>query len=230
LRIATDIAVHASVKAGRTIQPPAASKASGRTRKGHAPAPSMAELDIVNEDFATGKHSRVSLVRSPERALCIWKRAADDSKSHQIAFRKEVERMRILRRLGLSRVESRWHEDGRSLLRTYVPGVLAIDRIQSNDFWTGETYWAERRALAELITCAARQQAYVNDLHPSNLIFDGFRWQIIDSGSIRFVETPQAALKKYRQRLMKNWSSYLHPSLHSPLWSFLKELSLERDC
>jgi len=189
----------------------------------------MAELEMVSEDFATGRHSRVSLVRSPDRTLWIWKRAADESKIHQIAFRKEVERMRVLRGLGLSSVESRLHDDERSLLRTYVPGVLAIDRIGSEDFWTCDTHAAERRALAQLITRAASQRVYVNDLHPHNLIFDGCRWQIIDSGSLRFTECPHATLKKYRQRLLKSWSAYLHPSLHAPLSAFLERLSLEHD-
>lgn len=189
----------------------------------------MAELEIVSEDFATGKHSRVSLVRSPDRTLWIWKRGADESKIHQVAFRKEVERMRVLRGLGLSSVESKLHDDERSLLRTYVPGVLAFERIQSEDFWTCETHAAERRALAQLITCAARERVYVNDLNPHNLIFDGCRWQIIDSGSLRFTDSPEATLKKYRQRLLKSWSAYLHPSLHTSLSTFLQGLSLEDD-
>ena len=165
----------------------------------------MEPFEVIREDFAMGQHSRVSLVRCPDQTLWIWKRPADDSKSHQMAFRKEIQRAKVWRDLDLSTIEVRWHEDKRSLVRTYVPGVLALDRIQSREFWTDESYATERCALAHLIVRAAQQRAYVNDLNPMNLIFDGRRWQVIDSGSIRFTESPASTLKKYRQRLMKTW-------------------------
>ena len=186
----------------------------------------MEAFDVIRKDFGMGKHSRVSLVRCPELTLWIWKCPADDSKAHQMAFRKEIERAKVWRQLDLSNVEVRWHEDKRSLFRTYVPGILALDRIRSREFWTDETYAEERRALTHLIVRAAQQGAYVNDLNPRNLIFDGTRWQIIDSGSIRFRDSPEAILKKYRQRLLKAWSPHLHPAEHAFLWDFLQRLTL----
>jgi hypothetical protein len=187
----------------------------------------MEAFDVIRKDFGMGKHSRVSLVRCPAQTLWIWKRPADDSKSHQMAFRKEIERAKVWRQLELSNVEVRWHEDKRSLFRTYVPGVLALDRIQSREFWTDETYVTERCTLAHLIVRAAQQRAYVSDLNPRNLIFDGCRWQVIDSGSIRFSDSPESTLKKYRQRLMKNWSPHIHPTEHTFLWDFLQGLTLQ---
>src|SRR5688500_6614652 len=187
----------------------------------------MEAFEVIRKDLGTGKHSRVSLVRYPDQTLWVWKCPADDSKAHQMSFRKEMERAKVWRQLQLSNVEVRWHEDKRSLLRTYVQGVLAADRIQSREFWTDETCAAERRALAHLILCAAQQRAYVSDLNPQNLIFDGCRWQVIDSGSIRFTECPEATLKKYRRILMKNWSSRIHPARHTFLRDFLQALALQ---
>jgi hypothetical protein len=187
----------------------------------------MEAFEVISKDFALGKHSRVSLVRCPDQTLWIWKCPRDDSKSHQMSFRKEIERAKVWRELELSNVEVRWHEDKRSLLRTYVPGVLALDRIQSREFWTDDTYARERGALAHLIERAAQQRAYLSDLNPRNLIFDGSRWQVIDSGSIRFRESPETTLKKYRQLLMKNWSSRMDPADHSFLWHFLQGLTLQ---
>ena len=187
----------------------------------------MEAFEMINQDFATGEHSRVSLVRGPDHTLLIWKRPADDSPSHQMAFRKEIERAKVWRALGLSNVEVRWHEDKRSLIRTYVPGVLALDRIQSRRFWADDSHATERCALADLIVRAAQQRAYVNDLSPRNLIFDGCRWQVIDSGSIRFRENRESTLKKYRQRLMKHWSPCIHPEEHTFLKGFLHALTLQ---
>jgi hypothetical protein len=186
----------------------------------------MEPFEVIRKDVGRGKHSRVSLVRCADQTLWIWKCPADDSKSHQMAFRKEIDRAKIWRQLELSTVEVKWHKDKRSLFRTYVPGVLALDRIQSREFWTNDTYGAERSALAHLIARAAQQRAYVSDLNPGNLIFDGRRWQVIDSGSIRFGDSPESILKKYRQRLMKNWSSHIHPTEHTFLWDFLQALTL----
>jgi hypothetical protein len=183
-------------------------------------------FEVVRKDFAVGKHSRVSLVRYPDHTLWIWKRPADDAKSHQMSFRKEIERAKVWRQLGLSNVEVRWHDDKRSLLRTYVPGVPALDKIQSREFWTDDASATERRALAHLIVHAAQQRAFVNDLNPRNLIFDGCRWQVIDSGSIRFRESSASTLKKYRKILMKNWSSRMRPAEHTFLWEFLHALTL----
>jgi len=183
-------------------------------------------FEVVRKDFAVGKHSRVSLVRYPDHTLWIWKRPADDAKSHQMSFRKEVERAKVWRQLALSNVEVRWHEDKRSLLRTYVPGVQASDRIQLREFWTDDAYATERRALAHLIVRAAQQRAYVSDLNPRNLIFDGSRWQIIDSGTIQLVASAESTLEKYRHKLMKNWSSRINPSEHTFLWDFLQRLTL----
>ena len=186
----------------------------------------MEAFEVIESDFGRGKHSRVSLVRGSDQTLWIWKCPADDSKCHRTAFRKEIERARIWQQLELSNIEVTWHEDRRSLFRTYVPGVLALDRIQSREFWTDETYVPERCALAHLIVRAAQQRAYVSDLNPGNLIFDGCRWQVIDSGSIRFMDSPEATLKKYRQRLMRNWSSHIHPAEHTFLRDFLQALTL----
>ena len=187
----------------------------------------MQPFEVIRKDFATGEHSRVSLVRGLDETLWIWKRPADDAPAHQMAFRKELERAKIWRALGLSDVEVRWHQDQRSLVRTYVEGVRALDRIRSREFWTDDAYTAERSTLAHLIVRAAQQCAYVNDLNPGNLIFDGRRWQVIDSGSIRFRDNAEATLKKYRQRLMKSWSAYLPPEEHTFLRDFLQALTLQ---
>lgn len=196
---------------------PAAEKAS----------PPSEVLEVIKKDFASGKHSRVSLVRGPDQTLWVWKRPNDDSKSHQMSFRKEIARSKIRRELGLSNVEVGWHEDKHSLLGTYVPGVMALDRIQDRNFWTEETYARERLALAQLIVHAAKQRAYVGDLNPKNIIFDGKRWQVIDSGSIRFKESPESTLQEYREKLMQQWSSRMHPAERKFLRHFLQALTLQ---
>jgi len=192
-----------------------------------APGQTVEALEVIEKDFASGKHSRVSLVRRSDQTLWVWKRPKDDSKSHQMAFRKEIQRSKAWRELELSNVEVGWHEDKRSLLRTYVPGVMALDRIQDRDFWTEQTYANERLALAQLIVHAAKQRAYLGDLNPKNLIFDGKRWQIIDSGSIRLKESPESTLQEYREKLMEQWSSRMHPAEHKFLRDFLQGLTLQ---
>jgi hypothetical protein len=104
---------------------------------------------------------------------------------------------------------------------------MAFDRIHDREFWTGEAYAKERLALAQLIVHAAKQRAYLGDLNPKNLIFDGKRWQVIDSGSIRFKESPESTLQEYRGKLMEQWSPIMHPAEHKFLRDFLQGLTLQ---
>jgi hypothetical protein len=184
-------------------------------------------LQVIEKDFAKGKHATVSLVRLPDQTLCVWKRPHDDSPSHQVAFRKEIKRSKTWRELGLSDVEAWWHEDKRSLLRTYVPGVLALDSIPHGTFWTGHAHARDRLALAHLILHAAKQRAYVTDLNLKNLVFDGTRWHVIDSGSIHFQESPESTLHAYREKLMKLWSLRMRPAEQASLREFLQGLTLD---
>jgi hypothetical protein len=191
-----------------------------------APA-SLHAFDVIVPDFASGKHSRVSLVRRPDQTLWVWKRPKDDSAAHQIAFRKAIKRAKAWRELGLSAVEVRWHKDKRSLIVTYVPGVTAFERIQSGSFWAGESHAGERLALAQLIVHAARQRAYVTDLNPKNLVFDGTRWHVIDSGSIQFLESAATTLDAYRHKLLQQWSSRTPAAERTDVEAFFRGLALD---
>jgi hypothetical protein len=184
-------------------------------------------LLIIQEDFAAGTHARVSLVRGPDHVLLVWKRPNDRSKRHQHAFAKAIERSTLWRALGLSTAEVWWHHDGCSLLGTYVPGATAFERIQSASFWTDRKYEWERRGLARFFEAAARQRAYIRNLSPTNLIFDGTRWQLIDSGSIRFRESPETVLRKYRKVLLAVWAPKMNPAGHTGLRDFLERLTLQ---
>ena len=191
---------------------------------------SETSVEVIKEDFASGKHARVSLVRMPDQTLLVWKRPHDDSKAHHMSFRKEVQRAVQWRALGLSTVEVRWHEDHHSLLRTYVPGVTAMERFQDREFWVGDACVQQRLALATLFRHAAQQCAYVTDLHPKNLIFDGRRWQVIDSGSIRWRDSPESTLQKYREQLIERWSPCMTPADLPFLREYLRALScVDRD-
>ena len=183
-------------------------------------------MEIIEEDFASGKHARVSLVRMPDQTLLVWKRPHDESKAHQMSFRKEIQRALQWRALGLSTVDVRWHDDQRSLLRTYVPGVTATERFKDREFWVGDACAKQRLALARLFRHAAHQCAYVTDMHPKNLIFDGLRWQVIDSGSIRLRDSPESTLQKYREKLIEKWSPCMTPADLPFLRRYLRALTL----
>lgn len=92
-------------------------------------------------------------------------------------------------------------------LKEWVEGTRADEWISS---WSKSAKPSgsapQLLGLGKLIQGAADAGVYVGDLNPKNLIWDGKRWVIIDSGSVRDGKTPEQALARYLEKIPERWS------------------------
>jgi tRNA A-37 threonylcarbamoyl transferase component Bud32 len=93
-------------------------------------------------------------------------------------------------------------------LKTYIKGDT-LDKIlkENPGFFSRKS--RSLRALREFIGFLIDSKYYICDLIGENLIFDGKRWHIIDSGSVYYRGTRSRVKKEYKRKLLKRWSKIL---------------------
>lgn len=179
------------------------------------------QFKIINKDYGHGARSKVSIVkRESDGKLLIWKQPLLDDKWHHESLRKEIKYAKLWRKFGAGKVEADWHHDGRSLLKTYIEGNTLGQLLEKNPkFFSEKTQ--QLNALRELIGLLINSKYYVHDLTSENLIFDGKRWHIIDSGPIRYIGSRSKTKKEYKELLLSIWSKGLTEQEIGSLRSFL---------
>ena len=159
---------------------------------------------IIHKDCGHGARSKVSIVERNDGKLLIWKQPFFDDRWNHESFRKEIKRAKLWRKLGASRVKICWYPDKRSLLKTYIKGDTLEQVLKKNPgFFSKKGQHLD--ALGELLGLLINSKCYIDDLRGGNLIFDGKRWNIIDSESIRDRDTRSETKKEYKQEFLKNW-------------------------
>jgi tRNA A-37 threonylcarbamoyl transferase component Bud32 len=164
---------------------------------------------IVHKDYGHGARSKVSIVKRKSKnsdgKLLIWKQPLFDDRWHHESLRKEIKRAKLWRKFGVSRVRVCWHPDERSLLKTYIKGET-LEQIlkKSPGFFSRKS--RHLKALREFIGFLIDSKHYIYDLIGENLVFDGKRWNIIDSGSVRSRNTRSETKQEYKQEFLKSWS------------------------
>lgn len=167
------------------------------------------QFTIVHRDCGHGARSKVTVIkRKSDGKLFIWKQPLLDDEWHHESLRKEIRYSKYWRKFGASRVKVCWHHDNRSLLKTYVKGST-LDQILKNNpgFFSGKS--RSLKTLRELIGFLINSKYYVSDLICENLVFDGKRWHIIDSGSIYYRGSRSGVKNEYKEKLLKRWSNIL---------------------
>ena len=161
---------------------------------------------IIHKDCGHGARSKVSIVkRKSDGKLLIWKQPLLDDRWHHESLRKEIKRAKLWRKLGVSRVKVCWHPDKRSLLKTYIKGdTLELVLKKNPGFFSKKSRYL--KALREFLGFLINSKNYIYDLISENLVFDGKRWNIIDSGSVRNRDTRSETKQEYKQELLKSWS------------------------
>jgi tRNA A-37 threonylcarbamoyl transferase component Bud32 len=179
---------------------------------------------IINKDCGHGARSKVSIVkRKSDGKLLIWKQPLFDDRWHHESLRKEIKRAKLWRKFGISRVKVCWHPDKRSLLKTYIKGDTLEQILTKNPgFFSEKSRYL--KTLRELLGLLINSKIYIYDLIGENLIFDGKRWHVIDSGSVRNRETRSETKQEYRQEFLKSWSKGLPEDEINSLKSFLDSL------
>lgn len=167
------------------------------------------QFAIIHKDYGHGARSKVSIIkRESDGELLIWKQPLLDDEWHHDSLKKEIKYAKYWRKFGASKVKADWHHDGRSLLKTYIQGDTLDKVLKENPgFFSRKS--RPLKALKELIGYLINSKHYVCDLIGENLIFDGKRWHIIDSGSVYYRGTRSGVKKEYKEKLLKRWSKIL---------------------
>ena len=167
---------------------------------------------IVRKDCAHGARSKVSIIkRESDGKLFIWKQPLLDDKWHHESLRKEIRYVRLWKKFGVSKVKACWHSDGRSLLKTYIKGKTLVQILKENPGFFSENS-KPLKALGEFIGLLICSKHYISDIIGENLVFDGKRWHIIDSGSISSRDSRSSVKREYKEKLLRNWSKGLSSS------------------
>lgn len=181
------------------------------------------EFKIVYKDCGTGR-SKVSIVkRKSDGKLIIWKRARTYSPRIVGSYRKEIKKSKYWRKFGLSKVNVWWHPDRYSLLKTYIKGPTLSKVLKKNPELFSDKRNKYTKALIKFVKLLVDSKHYLHDLKGSNLVFDGKKWNIVDSGIIDNKKTRSAAAKEYRKYLLEKWSRGLNRENIRSLKSFLEK-------
>ena len=179
---------------------------------------------IIYKDCGTGR-SKVSLVkRKSDGELLIWKRSRHSHNSRrQESYRREIKKSKYWRRFGISRVKVWWHPDKVSLLKTYIKGKTLKQILKKNHHFFSEADSTPAKALIKFVQLLIDSKRYIHDLKGSNIIFDGEKWNVVDSG-ILHKESRSAIIKEYRKNLLEKWSRELDSNKETQvLKSFLEK-------
>ena len=166
-------------------------------------------FDIIVKDYARGSLSKVSIIRRRyDGKLFIWKQSLLDDDWHHTFLRKEIRYSKYWRKFGISKVESCWYSDKRSLLKTYIKGKTLECMLKEGSLrFSVEDQ--SLKALKKFFGLLIGSKRYVGDLTKKNLVFDGKMWHVIDSGSIGDEESHSRVRQKYKIKFLENWSQKL---------------------
>ncbi len=167
---------------------------------------------IIYKDCGTGR-SKVSLVkRKSDRKLMIWKRARSFRTRASIreSYRKEIIKSKKWRKFGISKVKVCWHPDNMSILKTYIKGPTLKKLLKDDPEFFSKTKRKPFKALIKFVRLLIDSENYIHDLKGANLVFDGTKWQVVDSGPIHKKSSRSATRREYRKFLYKKWAKSLH--------------------
>ena len=164
---------------------------------------------MIRQDCGHGARSKVSIIkRKTDGKLLIWKQPLFDDKWHHESLKKEIKYAKFWRKFGVSRVKVSWYHDGRSLLKTYIKGNTLDQILKKNpEFFSYKS--RSLKALRELIGFLINSRHYIYDLIGENLIYDGKRWHIIASGSVRQRDSRSGVKQEYKEDFLRSWTKGL---------------------
>ena len=165
------------------------------------------KFKVIHQNYGEGRHAKVSLIkRKSDKKLFIWKRPRSDNPAHQRVFQEEHRRSKIWRELGISDVYVEWCPDNKSLLKTYIKGHTLAYKLKKDGHLFAKTDKKSMKELKKLFSHLIDSNTWVRDLGNKNLVFDGDRWQVIDSSDIFKMENRDVTKQIYKEELVKKWS------------------------
>ncbi len=134
-----------------------------------------------------GKTSQVALLRrTADGARFAWKIPTTDADEGREELERLVQRSREWLRLDLCTGEAAMAPDGRSMLQPWVAG-RTLAACQDDDGFMDTPEHPMRQQLVDLLRRIVAARRAVSGLSALNLLHDGERWQVIDSGVVRLL-------------------------------------------
>ncbi|MGZ6331148.1 MAG: hypothetical protein ACXWP5_00910 [Bdellovibrionota bacterium] len=165
--------------------------------------PAGQELLIVRRVDA-GKRGVVFQVKDHDGHFYALKVARDDAAETLRSIQGEASKIEKYEKLGLP--HSQLVESGeRFNIKSWVEGVRGDEWLRQWGKSKKMLSSPEWKGLTSLMSDSASKGAYVGDLNPKNLIWDGKQWVIVDSGGIRFKMNEADALNRYRMKMSARW-------------------------
>lgn len=172
-----------------------------------------------------GVHGMISVVkRISDGKKIIWKRPRSSSQRHQESFRQEIKKSKLWRKFGISQVRACWHPDKRSLLKTLVKGSTLKQILRKHPHFFSRPSNKSVKALGKFVKIIINSRHYIADVNRQNIVFDGKKWQLIDSSMISGKKSKSETRQRYKKAFLRSWSKSL-PSKKEidHLKSFLKK-------
>lgn len=141
------------------------------------------------------------------------------------SLKRQIDRMRQWREFGLSKVKAKRYKDG--ILKTYIRGKTLSKIIDKKGHFFSDKNKnknsKELKALEKFVGKLVKSGYLIHDMKGPNLVFDGNKFQIIDSGPIKKYNK-SSLNKEYEKILYVKWSKLLGSSNErKSLKSFLKK-------
>jgi len=196
-----------------------------RNIRGRLISMSKEHFKVVNKDCAHGVHGMISVVkRGSDGKKIIWKRPRSSNQRHQESFRQEIKKSKLWRKFGVSKVRACWHPDRKSLLKTLVPGHTLKQILRKNPRLFSKPNSRAVKALGKFVVTIIDCRHYIADVNRQNLVFDGKKWQLIDSSVIHGKASRSSTIQKYKRAFLRSWSKSLSSKKEiDHLKSFLKK-------
>jgi len=181
---------------------------------------SKEHFKIIYRDCGTGR-SKVSLVkRRSDGKLLIWKQSRNNSSRVIGSYGREIKKSKLWREKGLSSVKTKWHSDGKSLIKTYIKGPTLKQVLKKKNRFFSKAKGKSFRALIKFVGHIIDSGYYIHDMKGSNIIFDGKKWHIIDGGTADKMGH-SSVRKEYKKYLLEKWSRDISKNETKSLKSFL---------
>lgn len=153
-----------------------------------------------------GRRGRVYQVKSSSTGkLYALKIAIDKDADTLKSFAEEAEKMKGYGVAGVSHAKA--VELGSDfMVKEFIQGVRAKEWL---DGWVQDGMpkgTAQLKDLAKQLKLAADRGVYIGDLNPKNLIWNGKKWIIVDSGSWRNDLSQAEILERFEEKVIGRWT------------------------
>lgn len=138
-----------------------------------------------------------------DKRICILKKPKNKSSSRKESLKRQLKRIRYWYKFGLSKTRAIRYHGG--ILKTYIEGKTLNKIIDKDEHFFSESS-KELNALKNFVELLIRSRHMIHDMKGQNIVFDGERFQIIDSGPIYKMDNVK---KEYKKILYTKWSKLL---------------------